>query len=272
MNLWRWISRKSPEIDTPPVYPRDLYPMQMEAHACLVAKNFSKAQQILLEAIEHRPGIIDSKTTDWILDGLERAWISQEKFDEQVAFFSDYVTRFPGDAAAYRGLGAALWYLERLPEAVADYSRAIELNPTEILSRSGRGQVLAEIGENEKALDDLEIALRLLEAVQKHQAAWVEWCAQIEGCVRRGRAVAFANQGKISDAMGEFDASLKLNPDNAWVYYSRAQVGDRLGDQKSAVADYNLSLAKDGPNLTPIQKERAQARLQKLGSTFSQKP
>jgi hypothetical protein len=58
------------------------------------------------------------------------------------------VSRYPDDCLGYRARAEAFWYEDRLSDAIRDYSRAIELNAADILSRSGRGQVLAELGRS----------------------------------------------------------------------------------------------------------------------------
>lgn len=238
--------------------------MLNEATTWLKVGDYSKARLILLKAVEFRPRITDSATIEWVLGSLEATWLFQDQFEEQIAFFSDYVRRYPGDVAGYRGRGSALWYLGRLRDAIADYSRALELNPTDILSRSGRGQILAEIGEVGKAMDDLDIALRLLNAVQKPAENWISWRKDLEAFVRRGRAGALAGNGQIREAMNEFDASIDLCPDNAWAYFSRGQVYDRIGEHARALSDYSTALAKTKPSLSPTQKESAQARISAL--------
>lgn len=230
-----------------------------EARALIYAEEYQRAREILLRAVKFRERLQDAKTIDWILRSLACTWIFQDRFEEQVAFFSDYVQRYPNDCAAYENRAAALWYSGRLREALEDYSRAIELKPTDLQSRSGRGQVFAELGESDKAIEDLDIALRVVEAAPEPDDSWREWHRHTEAFVRNGRAVALAGLAKIQEAMAEFEISISLSPDNAWVYYNRAKVRDRLGERDEALADYRTALAKKEPPLAPRQREVARA-------------
>jgi tetratricopeptide (TPR) repeat protein len=64
--------------------------------------------------------------------------------------------------------------------------------------------------------------------------------------------------------MEEFGASVKLSPENAWVYYNRAQVFDQAADREKAAADYQKALIMKNPLLNPIRKNHAEARLREL--------
>lgn len=88
------------------------------------------------------------------------------------------------------------------------------------------------------------------------------WMKGAEAITRNGRAVALAGLGRINEAMTEFEASVNLCADNAWVYYNRAQVYERINDQQKAIADYRTALVKTGPHLSPRQKELARAKIQ----------
>jgi tetratricopeptide (TPR) repeat protein len=236
--------------------------MMNEASLLLKAEKYDRARTALLKILEDRDGINHEAVIEWVLGGLESTWLFQDQFEEQITFFTDYVSRYPSDAAAYQARGAALWYLGRLDEAIRDYSRAMDLNPMSILTRCGRGQILAEVGQSQEAMEDLDVALRLLESAPSPNDSHREWKKDAEAITRNGRAVALAGLGRIREAMTEFETSVSLCADNAWVYYNRARVYERVNDQQRALADYRTSLVKTGPQLSPRQKELARAKIQ----------
>ncbi len=151
---------------------------------------------------------------------------------------------------------------------IRDYSRALELEPNNIMSLSGRGQILVEACEHGRAMKDLDLALRALETVSAPDASWAKWYEQIEAFVHNGRAFALAGLGKNAAAMDEFEASIRLSPENAWVYHNRGQVCELAGDQENAIADYQKALSKKNPALTPKRKAYAQARIRELSNHF----
>ena len=238
--------------------------MLNEAYTLIKSKEYEKSRQILLAALDFRNSIHDGARLDWIVNSLAATWLAQEQFDEQITFFSNYLSRYPDDCPGYRSRAHAFWYADRLNDALNDYSRAIELNDKDILSRSGRGQVLAELGRSEEAMADLDVALQLLDSLRHTDGTRLEWCRNIEAFVRRGRGVALAASGQMEEAMHEFTTSVTLKPDNAWVYYSKATVYDQQADQQHALAEYSTAITKSEPPLTPSQRERARTRINVL--------
>ena len=242
----------------------DLNRLLSEAYTLLKSKDYSKAREILLRAVAFRGRVSDAATIKWILESLEATWLLQDLYEEQIKFFSDHITCFPGDVAAYSGRAAGHWYSAQLHDAVRDYTRALELDPTDILSRSGRGQVLAELGESARGMEDLDATLRSLLEVPKSVADQPQWYKEVEAFVRRGRGIALAQMGQMQEALNEIEESVTLSPENAWVYYSRAQIYERLGERENALADYQAALTKLAPHLTRYQKEHAQERVLSL--------
>jgi tetratricopeptide (TPR) repeat protein len=235
-----------------------------EAHAHLLSEEYDEARSLLLQAIELRYVMNEPETVNYVLMSLETTWMLTEKFEEGISFFSDYLGHYPSNSAAYGGRAGVLWYSGRLEEAMQDFTRSLELKPKGILSLSGRGQVLAEVGRAEEALEDLNLALQELKAIQMSSPSWMTWYAGIEAFVQNGRGFAFAALGQSERAMAEFEQSINLCPENAWVYHNRAQVYDRAGNGEQAISDYEKALAKNGPSLNPIRKKQAERRLKEI--------
>jgi tetratricopeptide (TPR) repeat protein len=260
--LTKKLSRPATEADSTSI----VYPLIHEAHNHLLSEQYDKARIPLLRAVEFRDRLRDAAAIDYVLASLDATWLFTERYQEAIAFFSDYISRYPYDSAAYGGRAAALWYLGRLQEAVRDYSHALDLKSDDILSLSGRGQVLAELGENGRAIQDLNLALQTVTTVSAPNSSWAEWYQEAEAFIRNGKGFALAGWGDTANAMNEFETSIGLSPENAWVYHNRAKVHDRAGSSESAIADYEKSLAKKGPALSPLRKEHAQTRLRDLSN------
>src|SRR5882724_3792116 len=131
------------------VWPRSRYgfvlSLVQEALAELTQENYEKMRAACLQALQFRNELQESDLLDHFLSWLEASWTQQEKYGEQIAFFSQYIERYPRDAGAYSARAAGLWYSGQLQKAVVDYSHVLELKPLDIGSLSGRGQVLAEM-------------------------------------------------------------------------------------------------------------------------------
>lgn len=227
--------------------------------------DFESARVSFLQLLDYRDELEAAGLLGLALMCLDGVWLPLERYDEMIEFFSSYIARFPHDAQGYFSRAGAFWYSDRLERAIEDYSRALELTSTLTLARSGRGQVLAEMSKYQQAMDDFDVALPEL---KKHQDSatpeWAQFYRECEAFLHRGRGVALAGLGLFERAMEEFEESVSMQPANAWVYYSRAKIHEAQGNRDKALNDYQTALAKDNPSLTPIQRQRAQARLREL--------
>lgn len=258
----RWIraklSRRKPE-QLP-----EVYRLAHQAYALLQAEEYDRARVPLLKAIASRADIRDPALVTYLLNALESTWLLTDQYEDAIAFFSAHVAAYPKEADAYQGRAASLWYSGRFQDAIQDYNRALQLNPNDVLALSGRGQVLAEAGEHSKALEDLDLALRALQATTSPDSR--AWRTQIEAFTRNGKGLALAGADDIGSAMKQFDQSIALSPENAWVYHNRAQMHELTGDLVKAKTDYQRSLASMKPRLSPNRMKHAQARLRELSN------
>jgi tetratricopeptide (TPR) repeat protein len=242
----------------------EVYQRIQEAQANLQLQRYDEARVPLLRAIESRNLITDPAIVRYLLSSLTSTWQFSENFEEAIAFFSTYLSRYPGDSEAYEGRGIACWYAGRSEDAVQDFTRVLQLRPNEISILSSRGQVFAELGENERALADLNSALQILKGVATPDPDFAVWCVEAEAFTRNGKAFALAGSGDTAAALQEFDHSIRLRPENAWVYHNRGQIYDRAGMSNEASKDYGIALRKTKPSLTPLRKKHAQARIAAL--------
>lgn len=265
MPFFRW-KRRSPETK-PDSAVSPLYPLLHEANVQLQREQYDKARPFLLQALEYRDEIDDAATIDYLLHSLGASWIFTEKYDEGIAALSEYINRYSKDAVAHRECGALRWYSGQLEPAIQDYSEALALRPRDLLSLSGRGQLLAETGHVQNAMDDLNLALAELKiALPESDPGWRKWYRDVEAFVQNGRGVALAALGETASAMKEFKLSINLCPNNAWVYFNRARVFDQGQESARARSDFQTALGKGGPPLNPIQKAHAEKRLLELPS------
>jgi tetratricopeptide (TPR) repeat protein len=222
---------------------------------------YLEAREQLLKALELRNEIQDPATVNLLLELLWWTWISPEQYREAADFFSGYVEKHPADMRAYSLRASSLWYMGELRKAIDGYSKALELNPQDILSRSGRGQVLAESREFSRALEDLEFVHDNLEQTQISESVKT----QIQAYTFSGSAFAHAGLGELEHALSEFDRSLFLCPDNSFAYFNRAIVYEEKGRFAEALADYQTSLGKARPKLPSIKRKYAEFKIKTIG-------
>jgi tetratricopeptide (TPR) repeat protein/putative methionine-R-sulfoxide reductase with GAF domain len=189
----------------------------------------------------------------------------REDYDEAVAAFTEAIGLTP-QAEIYRRRALAYWYWHHYPEAIADYNSVLRLDPgLEERVWFGRGQVLAEAGQYEEAIKDLDRALA------------VEPQGRAAGFAYRARGVARAGLGQIPEADLDFQESMRLAPDNAWLYYSLAKALEGLkvrgaldAEKKNdAFGYYAMALRKGGPKLNRPKFLDAMASVERVTGKLS---
>lgn len=232
------------------------------AYSFIQQGDYLSARGLLLEALEQRNDIRDPSVLKSLLELLWWTWTWTEQYRESAEFFSTYLQRYPDDASAYHLRAASLWYSGELKRAIEDYSKALELDPQDVVAHMGRGQVYAESEEFSRAVEDLDFVHDTLEQVQIGD---VSWKTQIQAYSFNGRALAYAGLGDFERALSEFDRSIFLCPDNAFVYFNRAMVYENKGRIADAVADYRVSLQKTMPRLTALKRKYAEVKVRTIG-------
>lgn len=148
-----------------------------------------------------------------------------------------------GAAEAYFRLGWLYQNQGKLQQTLANYNKAIELDPKNSLAYNNRGLIYDQQGDYPHAISDFSKAIEL---VPTHFAAFTN------------RGVVYYRQGNYQQAMADYNQALELNPQNATAYYNRGLTYAAQGDLPQAIADYTKAL-----ELTPqdgdIYYNRAEA-------------
>jgi len=228
------------------------------AFSLLQGGNYVEAQGLLLKTVEYKSEMQNPVLLDWILTSLSKTWEETEDYQKWTEFFSAFIAQNPNHAVAYHLRAQSHWYGGSLSDAIADYSRALELNPKDVSAHLGRGQVFMECHDFSRALEDLDAALGSMDSVAGADAAWK---AEFEAFARNGRAATYSGLGDFARAFEEFGKSVDLCPENAWVYYNLAEAYQNNGDRKNAVENYKLALVKNKPKLTLRKRTHAKIAL-----------
>jgi tetratricopeptide (TPR) repeat protein len=178
---------------------------------------------------------------------MKREWPSSQAAFDEMQLRSLPITTVPhtcGTAAQHS-------------QALLDYSRAVELVPHDLWARISRGQLYVELKQPEKAVEDLNRALQMLNAVPNvREQNWSE----SQAYARNGLGMARAMLGDFRSAFREFDLSIDLQPENGWVYFNRAQARKRMGDKAATLADDKKSLSRSEPKLAAFKREFAETK------------
>jgi tetratricopeptide (TPR) repeat protein len=138
-------------------------------------------------------------------------------------------------------------------KALADYDRAISLNPNEAPFYTNRGWAKDKLGKHQEGIDDQNKALALN--------------PNFIGAYDN-RGIAELNLKNYSKALADFNQVIQLDPKGAvyaGYYFKRAVANYHLGRYKATLNDYQKGISLEG-NKQEISEEAAQYR--KLAESF----
>jgi len=145
-------------------------------------------------------------------------------FDANVS----YGTTVTAADCFYRGLFRGM--RKDLEGELADYDRALALEPDMLEALGNRGNVRKELGQLDAALADFDRALEL----------------HPDDCLTRfNRGTTLLAAGRPEAAIADFDRALRIRPDYAAALYNRGTARQGLGQLDLAIADFERMLQLD---------------------------
>jgi tetratricopeptide (TPR) repeat protein len=167
----------------------------------------------------------------------------QGDYSGAIADYKKAIDINPRYADAYSNRGLARYKLGDLQGAIKDFDRAIEINPIHTDAYNNRGAARDELGDYTGAIADYD---RVIELDPNY-------------------ADAFTNRGAAKHALGDYLGAIAdyrhaidLNPENAVVYSNLGTAHEMKGDYIAAVKSYQSALDLDS------HLEKARARLKDL--------
>ncbi len=144
---------------------------------------------------------------------------------------------------AYYNRGAAKIEKGDLDGAIADYNRAIELNPKDARAYYNRGIAKRAKGDLDGAIADFS---RAIELDPKYAIAY------------NNRGIAKDDKGDLDGAIADYNRAIELDPKHAVAYNNRGFDKEARGDLDGAIADYNRAIELD-PKLAIAYNNRGNA-------------
>jgi tetratricopeptide (TPR) repeat protein len=147
----------------------------------------------------------------------------------------------PGLGYATYFTDQGLLYYERgdLERALANYERAMELDPWYDPPIFGRGNLRYDRGDLAGAIEDYERVIEL---------------GSTEIDVYLSLARVHRDRGSLAEALSVLDQAIELKPDNASAYHNRGIVRRQQGDLEGAIADCSRAIALE-PEQAPYYLE-----------------
>jgi tetratricopeptide (TPR) repeat protein len=154
---------------------------------------------------------------------------NSKQYNKSLSIYNKIIQKQP-DAYAYSNRGAAKSALGNKKEAIADYDRAISINPKFAEAYINRGSARDDLGNKKEAIADYNRAISINPKL----------------------ADAYNNRGNIKfdlgnkkEAIADYNRAVLIDSKYAQAYYNRGSARDDLGNKKEAIADYNRAISID---------------------------
>jgi tetratricopeptide (TPR) repeat protein len=162
---------------------------------------------------------------DYVKTGMK--WNAQGKHEQAIADFSKAIELDPTHPVAFCVRANSLINLGKTDMALADCNEAIRLAPRFAAAYHNRGLIWTDVGQPDRAVEDFSEAIRL---DPQHTFAY------------HNRGNVLRKRGEYDKAIADFDAAIRLDSEYSLAYYNRGIVWYDKGQYEKAVADYEHAL------------------------------
>lgn len=212
------------------------------------------------------------------------SWDRLATFKSEQALWGDVIRYNSGQAQpgilgrerGYNERALALAQTGEYEQAIADYTSALQINPSDANIYSNRAAIYLLLGAYDRAQADLNEALKLEPenpkvqynqgALYLKQGANDKALEHFSGMISKSigatkdvfgsRAVIYLKRGQINEALADLDQAIKLDPNFYDGHMNRGTANAMLGRSKEALADFDQAL-KLNPNSADARINRA---------------
>jgi tetratricopeptide (TPR) repeat protein len=167
----------------------------------------------------------DLTEIDYLIRGNEA--YNKRNYDQAIADYNKALEINPESADAYNNRGAAYDKKGNYDQAIADCNKALQINPESAEAYNNRGIAYDGKGNFNQAIADYNKAL---EINPKYADAY------------NNRGAAYQGKGNYDQAIADCNKALEINPEYAHAYNNRGAAYDMKGNYDQAIADYNEAL------------------------------
>jgi tetratricopeptide (TPR) repeat protein/S1-C subfamily serine protease len=184
-------------------------------------KDYEEALAVINKAIQFAPKNANLYNEKWIvLNNLKR-------YQEALLAINEAIALSPR-AAFYSNRGNTYYDLKDYPKAIADYDKAIAINPEYAVAYSNRGTTYSALKDYPKAIADYDKAI----AINPEDAQ-----------AYNNRGITYSDLKDYPKAIADYIKFIAINPEDAQAYYNRGALYFALKDYPNAIADYTKFIA-----------------------------
>jgi tetratricopeptide (TPR) repeat protein len=165
--------------------------------------------------------------------------------ERAIADYSRAIELDPQSAIAYNNRGVARAVAGEPRNAIADYDCSVAIDPEHASAYHNRGDAWRELGERERAIADYTTALGL------DPASAEVYC---------GRAAVHQARNELKLALADYDRAIELDAGNAAAHFGRGRICSKRGDFDAAIVSLSRAI-EISPSLASAYNERGHAYL-----------
>ncbi|MCX6251086.1 MAG: tetratricopeptide repeat protein [Bacteroidetes bacterium] len=196
---------------------------------------------------------------------------------ESITLWDDVISKYDYSQVAYYNRGTAWDELKQWDRAIADFSKAIEINPKLTDAYYNRGNTYNNLGQWERSITDfskvIEIDPNNTKAYSNRGATYIilgQWDKAVADFSKTieidpeyakaysNRGIAYSNLGLWDRAIADFTKATENNPKLTDAYYNRGIAFSILGQWDKALADFSKAIEID-PDYTKAYANRDDA-------------
>jgi tetratricopeptide (TPR) repeat protein len=186
------------------------------------------------------------------IDRYARLLTEMEEYERAEAIVSKALLVFFEGRWLWRRYGCVKWYANQLLDAYSALTYALDLGYPAVRVFHARGQVLAELGRYDEAIEELGEVLRVPRSPVSHAIA------------HSARGYAMGMCGPLEPALEEFRTAETVIPYGGWFHYWRGLCFYQHARLPEAVADLQLALSPETTALNKVKQEHAVSLLAAL--------
>lgn len=180
---------------------------------------------------------------DWVNKGVALATL--EKYPDAVGCYDRALEINPGQAMAWCNKGNVFLKLKKYEDAIGCYNTSLTQDPGNFLAWTNKGAALADLGNYQDAIGCYEKALIINPG---YFEAW------------SNKGTARSHLGKKQDAIECYDHALALNQRVAEVWYNKGLTLNKLGKYLEAIECYDRAIKID-PKYSEVWNDKGNAFL-----------
>ena len=188
----------------------------------------------------------------------QHGWIAKGDavlLDEAVTHFTYQLVHHPDDSHAYTARGVVLMSKNEPDKGLADFNKAIELDPKATLPYYHRANLAYERKEYDKALEDYNTVIR--------NDPEFDWAYHVRGWI-------YYRRKDYDKALVDYEKAIQLVPSESVFYRDRGNIALIRKQYDQAMADFSKSIELDPKYPSPLlQRSRTWIAKKEYGKALA---